>query len=65
MPEPRPALSPETLAALATAAGFALDAAELGALARPVAGIYAASDGLDHLDLGESEPAAVFSLPRE
>jgi hypothetical protein len=53
------------LAALTTAAGFALGAAELDALARPVAAIYAAVDGLDSLDLGETEPAAVFSLPRE
>jgi Asp-tRNA(Asn)/Glu-tRNA(Gln) amidotransferase C subunit len=64
MPETRPSLSPDTLAALASAAGLALSAAELEALGRPVAAIYAAVDGLDALDLGEAEPAAVFALPR-
>jgi hypothetical protein len=52
------------LAALTTAAGLALSADALDALVRPSGAVFAAVDSLDHLDLGETEPAAVFSLPQ-
>lgn len=65
MSEPRPSPTRDALAALTAASGLALAADALDALARPTAAIYAALDGLDSLDLGETEPAAVFSLPQE
>jgi hypothetical protein len=65
MSEPRPSPTRDALAALTAAAGLALCADELDALERPTAAIYAAIDGLDALDLRETEPAAVFSLPGE
>ena len=63
MSEPRPSPTREALAALTAATGLVLDGDELDALVRPTAAIYAAVDGLDALTLGETEPAAVFSLP--
>jgi hypothetical protein len=65
MSEPRPAPTRDTLAALTAAAGLGLTPEALDALVRPTTAIYAAVDSLDSLDLGEAEPAAVFSLPRE
>ena len=65
MPEPRPPLSRDALAALLAAAGIPISADELDAIARPTAATYALADSLDALSLGETEPAATFTLPRE